>query len=280
MQDKLTNRTMSCIVQAHCKNSNRVEHQFLKDTMTALGFSNKFLNLVFDLTNNSEAKVHINASEDFFNRVKWVVKRFENISGALLNLSKSVVIPFAMTDTPQWLKKSGCVREKDRELITYLGSFGRIKMTEDQIVVALLEKLNRKINQWSSRLLTWSDRICLLKNASKAIPNYTFPALGLSKDDYTQLENICRSFLWAILSPSALHLAIINGLCPDPGMQVYLLSFQAILSKVNTDASKLEDSPSWHWQVSQQLKSGGSHSSRTWREILDPSSAHDNSWQQ
>ncbi|KAL3695993.1 hypothetical protein R1sor_010069 [Riccia sorocarpa] len=83
-----------------------------------------------------------------------------------------------------------------RELISYLGSFGGVKITEEQIVGALLEKLHRKINHWSTRVLTWPGRVCLLKHALKAIPNYTLLTLGLSNSGYAQLENICRSFLW------------------------------------------------------------------------------------
>ncbi|KAL3675236.1 hypothetical protein R1sor_025184 [Riccia sorocarpa] len=494
----------------------RVEHQFLRDTMSMMGFGDKFINLVFGLMNNGTAKVHVNglftdsiqlgrgvrqgcpiapmlfaistqplmallrdeerkgriqgvsvpggrpflhqffaddsginitASEAVFNRIKWIVKRFENISGALLNLSKSVVIPLSLKENPQWLKDSGRIIAREKELITSLGSFGGVKVSEDQIVDTLLEKLNRKIHHWSSRLLTWPGRLCLLKHALKAIPNYILLTLGLSSSGYNQLETICRSFLWGKkelgssktpliawdffalrrdqggldiipfqLQGRALkmrHIARIlsgedvewasavrfflkenvargtqsrkrrfwsagNAMLLHPNMRIryskttatlmdcwriavkalrfsgpvyfipatldfdqlfcllqrytdredicfpkakpwlkkmgatclmhlkngdgswisltwlanykrvnlpheirlYMTRLQAFLGRVNTDVSKLEDSPSWHWQTPQGLKPGWSHSTRFWRETLSTPVKVDNHWQQ
>ncbi|KAL3678616.1 hypothetical protein R1sor_021572 [Riccia sorocarpa] len=63
-------------------------------------------------------------------------------------------------------------------------------------------------------------------------------------------------------------------------MNCYLNRFQTFLSHVNTDVSKLEDSPSWCWETGGSLLRGWSHSSITWRSILSSSETPDISWQE
>ncbi|KAL3698699.1 hypothetical protein R1sor_012775 [Riccia sorocarpa] len=48
---------------------------------------------------------NITASQAVFRKVQWVVHRFESISGALLNLSKSMIVPLAMQEVPTCIAK-------------------------------------------------------------------------------------------------------------------------------------------------------------------------------
>ncbi|KAL3698312.1 hypothetical protein R1sor_012388 [Riccia sorocarpa] len=57
--------------------------------------------------------------------LSWV----ENISGALLNMSKSVVIPLTLPENLDWLIDNGCIIAKDREPITYLSTIEKVKIS-------------------------------------------------------------------------------------------------------------------------------------------------------
>ncbi|KAL3679920.1 hypothetical protein R1sor_022876 [Riccia sorocarpa] len=55
-----------------------------------------------------DSGVAIAADEGNFNQLCRLVEKFERISGAQLNMAKSVIIPMALYRNPQWLVDSGC----------------------------------------------------------------------------------------------------------------------------------------------------------------------------
>ncbi|KAL3685489.1 hypothetical protein R1sor_003511 [Riccia sorocarpa] len=77
-----------------------------------------------------------------------------------------------------------------------LGTPVGVNVAEDQLELYLLEKLTRKVNHWSNRMLTWEGRSVVLKHALATMPNYCLMTLGLTSKGYNKLDKICWQFLW------------------------------------------------------------------------------------
>ncbi|KAL3693269.1 hypothetical protein R1sor_006920 [Riccia sorocarpa] len=143
-----------------------------------------------------DSGVAITTSPENFENLKRVVERFETMSGAQLNITKSVIIPMAIDPNTSWIRDTGCRVLQQGEEIVYLGCKAGIQITEKDIARDLSNKLLRKLSTWSNRLLAWPSRVILLKHILRAMPVYQFLSLGLTTSGYDQLEAISRDFLW------------------------------------------------------------------------------------
>ncbi|KAL3692018.1 hypothetical protein R1sor_005669 [Riccia sorocarpa] len=138
----------------------------------------------------------LKASEQNFYAARRLVERFELISGTSLNVAKSLIVPLGMNSIPGWLFQTGCRVASDGEVWTYLGAPMGVNVAEEQLEVFLLEKLTKKINHWSNRLLSWEGRCIVLKHALSVLPNYYMMTLGLTMEEYKKMERVCWKFLW------------------------------------------------------------------------------------
>ncbi|KAL3681393.1 hypothetical protein R1sor_024349 [Riccia sorocarpa] len=190
----------------------RVQHQFLWDTMIAMGFSLEFIDLVKCLVADGTAKplmrmlrekerkgelqgvniprgktllhrlfaddsgVSIAASEVNFLSMKTTIECFERISGASLNLSKSVILPMAMERLPTWIHEQGCRIMEGNERVSYLGYQAGLHMQEKDFTRDIVDKMARKLSHWTGRFLTWPAKVVLLQSVVRAIPTYQFLA--------------------------------------------------------------------------------------------------------
>ncbi|KAL3690279.1 hypothetical protein R1sor_016588 [Riccia sorocarpa] len=68
-----------------------------------------------------DSGVSITASEANFQSLKKIIECFEGISGASLNMSKSVIVPMAMEHPPAWVYEQGCQIMEGGDQMTYLG---------------------------------------------------------------------------------------------------------------------------------------------------------------
>ncbi|KAL3700191.1 hypothetical protein R1sor_018213 [Riccia sorocarpa] len=88
-----------------------------------------------------DSGVSILATEENFTNLTRTISDFEAISGARLNLTKSVVIPFNLPEAPPWLVESGCQIVKPGEHIVYLGCRAGIQLTEEEHTRDITNKL-------------------------------------------------------------------------------------------------------------------------------------------
>ncbi|KAL3691868.1 hypothetical protein R1sor_005519 [Riccia sorocarpa] len=138
----------------------------------------------------------LKATEGNFLAAKELIDRFELISGAQLNVAKSLIIPIGMETVPRWMLMTGCKVAAEGEIHTYLGAPVGVGIAEDQLEAFLLEKLTKKVNFWANRMLSWEGRCTVLKHALSMIPNYYLMTLGLTTNGYKKLDRICWRFLW------------------------------------------------------------------------------------
>ena len=70
--------------------------------------------------------IFFEATEESFKAVMEVLRQFEKISRAKINIDKSKLIQLDLGDQPDWFSRSGCTVVNDRQVIKYLGCpFGR-----------------------------------------------------------------------------------------------------------------------------------------------------------
>ncbi|KAL3694324.1 hypothetical protein R1sor_007975 [Riccia sorocarpa] len=138
-----------------------------------MGFSDESLAIFRGLTTKGKAKVHIN--QDFtavfdiqrgtdqavFQATMETLRSFESASGALLNLNKTTVIPLNDSTVPTWLAQSGCRVANVLDRFRYLGLLARVDIIEQEMISDLQTRYEKKLNHWSSRLLSWPEKAIL-----------------------------------------------------------------------------------------------------------------------
>lgn len=91
-----------------------------------------------------DTSIFMTAKEENFKCIRDVIGVYERISGACLNLSKSMVIPLYLNGPlPPWLENSGCKVVKHREVITYLGcpvGYGITTSMEAEFLIGKVHK--------------------------------------------------------------------------------------------------------------------------------------------
>ncbi|KAL3679445.1 hypothetical protein R1sor_022401 [Riccia sorocarpa] len=183
----------------------RIQHDFLWDTLRKMNVCLKFIALANMLVANGKAKVHVNGlfTQTFqlrrgekFNALKPLIATFEKITGAKLNLGKSVIIPMAMDRRPLWLEHTGCKILEAAEEITYLGRKVGTEVEDAQHERDLISKMSKRLSHWTTRFLSWPARIILAKHVIRAFPVYQLLGVGLPPSGFKKLETLCREFIW------------------------------------------------------------------------------------
>ncbi|KAL3698101.1 hypothetical protein R1sor_012177 [Riccia sorocarpa] len=131
-----------------------------------------------------------------FSTTMETLKLFEKASGAKLNLTKTLVLPLGSDPPPQWLIDSQCQLAGPADRFRYLGILAGTDVLEREVLNDIKIKYERRLNHWSSRLLTWPERLILAQGILRTLPNYTLMAIGLSQNGITMLERITAEFLW------------------------------------------------------------------------------------
>ncbi|KAL3675882.1 hypothetical protein R1sor_025830 [Riccia sorocarpa] len=140
--------------------------------------------------------INITLAEANFNQLQQVIGRFEQVSGAKLNLSKSLIMPLAPTRLPGWVYRSGCEVAEAGTSFRYLGISTSCPIDEKKISAGIIKKMESKIAHWANRLLSWPARTILLRHVLAATPLYQLMSVGLDGDGLDALERLCRQFLW------------------------------------------------------------------------------------
>ncbi|KAL3696899.1 hypothetical protein R1sor_010975 [Riccia sorocarpa] len=140
--------------------------------------------------------IFLQVNEDIFNNTMDTLSRFEEASGAKLNLAKSTVIPLGTEQLPQWLRDTQCTIASPSDRLRYLGLLTGTDVVEEELITDLKVKYEKHLNHWFSRLLSWPERALLAQNVLRTLPNYTLMTLGLSVKATHVLEKITSTFIW------------------------------------------------------------------------------------
>lgn len=78
----------------------------------------------------------------------------------------------------------------------YLGCLVGFKLPSFKEVAFLLDKVRKRLNHWSNRMLSMQGHIVLLKHVFREILVFHLMDLTLNKDGFDNLEEIFQNFLW------------------------------------------------------------------------------------
>ncbi|KAL3679653.1 hypothetical protein R1sor_022609 [Riccia sorocarpa] len=153
----------------------------------------------------------------------------------------------------------------------YPGVLTGVDIVEAEIIDDLKHKYEARLKRWSTKLLSWPEKIILAQTILRTLPNYTLMRIGMSKLGIKFLEKITREFLWGQDSTGRNKKPLIswNTLTrrkKDGGLGWPKMEHQAdafVLKHVVKLAG------GWHWEG--QLKNNGNVwglTSRQWRKLL------------
>ncbi|KAL3681464.1 hypothetical protein R1sor_024420 [Riccia sorocarpa] len=140
--------------------------------------------------------VNLTMEESQFNRLKATIQVFEEISGARLNLAKSLIMPISPEIILDWVRTTGCDIAGPGKSFLYLGVTTCNPIDEAVIAKAITQKMLKRLAHWSNRFLSWPAKIILLKQVLAATPLYQLLSVGLEQKGLEALESLCRQFLW------------------------------------------------------------------------------------
>lgn len=145
----------------------------------------------------------LSATENEFQQAREVIAIFEDISGALLNVGKSVMVPIFLPESqyPDWMDSVGCVVAKPGEVQEYLGCPIGYRISPQNEVNFLMDKLRKKLRPWTLRCLSLASRVIYIKHVLRSVPAYHLLLLTPSNSGFESMEQLCRRFLWGESSP-------------------------------------------------------------------------------
>ncbi|KAL3690009.1 hypothetical protein R1sor_016318 [Riccia sorocarpa] len=138
----------------------------------------------------------ISMEEQHFTRLQEVIRDYEMASGARLNVQKSTIMQLKPGPSPDWLSSTDCELAGPGGPFVYLGVQTNTPVDERAIADSIVQKMMKKLNHWSNRLLSWPAKTILLKHVLAATPLYQLMSVGLCRDGIEGLERLCRTFLW------------------------------------------------------------------------------------
>jgi hypothetical protein len=118
--------------------------------------------LLYQLYAN-DTGIFFNATEDNFRAIMARLLRYERISGAKINLSKSVLVQLDLGPEPGWFQRAGCAIAQDRQQLKYLGYFFGKNFTKQQEIDAILNKLRARLRSSRYRLLSMASLLIVVK---------------------------------------------------------------------------------------------------------------------
>ncbi|KAL3684212.1 hypothetical protein R1sor_002234 [Riccia sorocarpa] len=152
----------------------RVNYNFLWSVLATMGFGDHFISLLKGLVENATSVVHLNgafidegleagngrqvldalfaydtrllleAEEDNWSKATAIIKIFEKISGAKLNVSKSLVVPIGFSEPPEWRRRTRTKLAMEGEVWSYMGCPIGVNLSEEQVCRRFVWGQNRE----------------------------------------------------------------------------------------------------------------------------------------
>ncbi|KAM6574467.1 hypothetical protein CsatA_022794 [Cannabis sativa] len=124
------------------------------------------------------------------------LKLFSNTSGLQPNVQKSAFYCSGMEETEITRVAHISGFSKQAMPFKYLGipiCYKRISKADCQLLV---QKMTARIKQWSTRNISYAGRMVLINSVLLSFHTYWSQILVLPKKVISEIESICRSFLW------------------------------------------------------------------------------------
>lgn len=172
--------------------------------------SNRLQDLIMALQYADDTVVLASAEISSLISFKLILCLFSSISGLLHNFKKSSFIPInvAPLDLP-WVKSvMGCPQTNFP--IVYLGMPISIKRPNKEHFIPLIEKIERRMQGWQSRLLSRGGRLVLVQTVLSSIPTYHMICFIIPKWVLSRIDKARRAFLWGNSEGGGQHISLCN----------------------------------------------------------------------
>lgn len=132
------------------------------------------------------------------------------MSGLKVNFSKSCFIPLnVQQDNTTWIGAVlGCPQTQFP--IMYLGMPLTIKKPTKQLYIPIIEKVERRLQGWQSKLLSRGGRLVLVQTVLSAIPIYHMVCFLLPKWVIARIDRARRRFLWTNTAQAERYVSLCN----------------------------------------------------------------------
>ncbi|KAJ4776087.1 RNA-directed DNA polymerase (reverse transcriptase)-related family protein [Rhynchospora pubera] len=144
-----------------------------------------------------DALLFSSAEEQAVQILKQTLLLFSNASGLRINLAKSNLVPLNLEDHMAQTIKDSLQCQLASLPITYLGLPLTSKKPNRTCFQPLLEKLERRLATWKSKLITRAGRLQLISSVLLSIPIYYLSCFSLPKWLIKKIDGLCRRFLWS-----------------------------------------------------------------------------------
>ncbi|CAA7048872.1 unnamed protein product [Microthlaspi erraticum] len=127
-----------------------------------------------------------------------IIKCYGKASGQELNVSKSSVFFGSKVppDTRRSLKLALGI-SKEGGMGMYLGLPEKICGSKKQAFAFILDRLSKRINSWSSKLLSNGGKEVLIKSVAQALPTYVMSCFLLPQDIIKKIQGAIAKFWWS-----------------------------------------------------------------------------------
>ncbi|KAL3690721.1 hypothetical protein R1sor_004372 [Riccia sorocarpa] len=145
-----------------------------------------------------DTSIFIRAAARDFQRARMAVEKFEQASGALLNVQKSLVMALGPDSHYPWLEDSGCEVASPQRRFKYLGVWSGRGIAEREITEKIVEAIDGRLRCWINRNLSFTSRLLLIKHVLSAIPSHHLMSIRLDSKGLLRVNRSFRQFLWGL----------------------------------------------------------------------------------
>ncbi|KAL3677766.1 hypothetical protein R1sor_020722 [Riccia sorocarpa] len=131
-----------------------------------------------------------------FSKVKEIIGRFKLASGAELNMQKLLVLALGRAEVPTWVRSLGCEVGDRSKHFKFLGVWSWRVITDTEFADGVLRSIEKKIQMWANRYLSWKSRLVLIKHICAAIPQHHLMAVRLHEKGMQRINSSLNHFLW------------------------------------------------------------------------------------
>ena len=126
-----------------------------------------------------------------------VFEEFAVMSGLRINVVKSTVFAAGREKLVLEDAAAGSGLSTSAQPIKYLGLPLTTKLMTRSDYKPLITKIRDRLLSWTSKALSYSGRLTLIKSVISSITNFRCPAFCLPQSCIDEIESMCSAFLWS-----------------------------------------------------------------------------------
>ncbi|XP_019155030.1 PREDICTED: uncharacterized protein LOC109151885 [Ipomoea nil] len=173
----------------------KMEWPFLRRMLMALGFVDRWVDLLMMCVTTVSYNVIVNGSEAGV--IKQCLSEYEVLSGQSVNFHKSSVCfnkNTGSTDRDEVVAALGVVQAND--FGKYLGLPSFIGRNKKHVFAYIGEKIAQRIGSWNKKLLSRACKEILLKTVVQAMPTFSMSVFLLNESTCLAIQRVMNRYYY------------------------------------------------------------------------------------